>query len=73
MIEFGSERSLREAVRRRRSGAAVCERARAHQWSPREAVRHKQAKRGCSPRRGTFESIDQTREKLGNPSDLALL
>ena len=31
------------------------------------------AKRGRRPRTGTFESIDSTREKLGNPSDLQLL
>lgn len=26
------------------------------EWSPREAVRHRQAKRGCKPRSGKFES-----------------
>ena len=47
--------------------------SRRSEWSPREAVRHGQAKRGRRPRTGTFESIDSTREKLGQPSDLQLL
>jgi hypothetical protein len=38
-----------------------------------QAVRDGQAKRGRRPRTGKFESIDSTREKLGQPSDLALL
>jgi len=38
-----------------------------------KSARHGQAQRGGRPRTGAFESIDTTREKLGQPSDLQLL
>lgn len=44
------------------------------EWSPREVgATWTSAARGRRPRTGAFESIDSTREKLGQPSDLHLL
>ena len=40
---------------------------------PQGCERHRLAKQGWNPRNGNFESIDSTREKLGQPTDLALL
>ena len=45
-----------------------------NEWSPREAVRHGLAKRGQQARGlGRPEAIDQTKEKMGNASDLQIL